>query len=153
MSRINPSGVFFAFAVIAVVSFMGTQGVEFAKACLKLATSAGFHHLLIVLGTGALGGVMAGLNRRLPNYASRPPLSALMSSTRPIAMAALAGVTLIAVALACMTVVDYSTLSFWSLSATLALNSGAVVACLCYALSMVRQYRAECAWEDAVHPK
>lgn len=153
MRRFNADGVFFAFAVIAFVSFMGTQGVSIVNAFQALALSSGFHQVLIVVGTCALGGVVAGLNNRLPNYASRPPASALTGATLPTALAALAGLALMAAAGIRLTAVgELSPLSFWALVATLALNSAAVVTCICYAYSLARQYREACAWEDAIHP-
>lgn len=154
MSQFRATGAILTLVVIGLVCLLGLFGATLLQAAWAVVSTAGFYQLMAVMATGFLGGVVSGLKTRLPNFGGRPPVSALRESRKAPALAACAALLLgLGAAFLLAASPDLPRLRVLALNAALGLNIGMLLRCLWICFKMTRQYRADCAWEDLVHPR
>jgi hypothetical protein len=147
-------GTLLSLAFIAGVCILGLFGAAIGQAIVQATQTSGIHHLLAVATTCILGGFVTSVNQRMPNYASRPPVSALLQRLKAPALLALLSVSLtVCIALMLSNTPGMPGLSHLALNAALGLNVGIVLASLHISGSLTSQYRSACAWEDQIHPR
>lgn len=138
--------------VIALTSVAAMWGGAVVDIILALAQTRGTYSALAIIATVILGGVVGGLNRKMPNYMGRPHLSSLRRHLKaPYGAAVLALVLMLGIAILLTMRTPLDPWHAWALYAAGALNFGLLIVCASVSVELRRQFREACAWEDRVN--